>query len=270
MKVPIKAVPIIYSAPMVVARNQGLKSQTRRAVTFENSTVLGQTSRALWAKIDLELTETYRDAGPDPFGSGGYEYLHARVRPKLREEYGEFYRVRPRLDAGSILWTREGHTITAFKRLSMRPIYRLTGFYNADGVPFKICLTAEESEKFSRRKRKIGNIPPIFMYRSLCRGLDKVTRIRVQRLHMITQKDVRAEGLRKHKVKGLKIWVWTWPTSQIPDGSSNPVYAYQLLFELLNGPGSWKNQWVWIYEFKPYHPRRRPKRWLDRRRGAKK
>ena len=86
--------------------------------------------------------------------------------------------------------------------------------------------------------------PSIFMPSWASRITLEITGIRVERLQEITEQDVAAEGLRQDE-NGL----WTW--GNYPSGSSNPVYAYQLLWESVNGPDSWTaNPWVWVITFK--------------------
>jgi hypothetical protein len=80
--------------------------------------------------------------------------------------------------------------------------------------------------------------PSIFMPRWASRSLLEVTDVRVERLQSISEEDARAEGISKN---------------QCPDWHA--VMDYQVLWESINGPGSWAaNPWVWVVEFRRVQP----------------
>lgn len=243
---------------MILARNLGLKSQTRRLVRI-TKVYEPDYGKPVLDKAWIDTSYLKKQFGNVPC-------LKIRFDGNGQKDMETSHRHFPDWEPGDLLWVREAHTITAWKRLppKFHSVYRLNGFYNADGQKFQLFLSIEESAKFEKRKRKIGSIPPIFMYRSLSRGTDQVTRVRVQRVQDITEKDVTAEGLRCD-ARGL----WAWPG--YPGGSSNPIYAYELLWKLIHGEDSWEdNPWVWATEFETApQPKKRSKRWLDRRLGAR-
>ena len=247
---------IIYSAPMVLARKAGRKSQTRRPVRIAKvyepdfgKPVLDK------AWIDTSYLKPACGNVPClkiPFDGNGQKGMETTQR--------HFPKWEPR----DLLWTRETHTIMSWKRLSSKfqSVYRLTGYYTADRQKFQICLTVAESRKFHRRQRQVGTIPAIFMYRSLSRFQDVVTKVRVERVQQITEKDAKAEGVPdRHDVfhPSLQSRMFNVHTRN-----------YAALWDSIHGRDAWdRNDWVWIVEFKPAPKRRRPKRWLDRRKGAR-
>lgn len=87
--------------------------------------------------------------------------------------------------------------------------------------------------------------PSIFCKRIYSRITLEIVSIGVERLQDISEEDAIAEGMVRSKEHPQ---LWTVGVQS----SSNPIYLYELLWELINGDGSWaKNPWVWVIEFKP-------------------
>lgn len=80
--------------------------------------------------------------------------------------------------------------------------------------------------------------PSIHMPRCASRITLEITDVRVERLQDISEADAMAEGAE--------------PILVPPDGGSAPhVEGYRVLWESINGPGSWDaNPWVWALSFK--------------------
>jgi hypothetical protein len=75
----------------------------------------------------------------------------------------------------------------------------------------------------------------------------EVTGVRVERLQDISEADAAAEGLTQAPYG----WWSGFPGSSSPTAKG----AYALLWEQINGPGSWDaNPWVWVVEFKRVTP----------------
>ncbi|MFT3992423.1 MAG: hypothetical protein QM680_13545, partial [Luteolibacter sp.] len=75
--------------------------------------------------------------------------------------------------------------------------------------------------------------PSIFMRRWMSRITLEIISIRVERLNEISDGDALAEGVEQSG---------DWP---------NPVDEFRVLWESINGAGSWdENPWVWVLEFK--------------------
>lgn len=80
--------------------------------------------------------------------------------------------------------------------------------------------------------------PSIFMPRATSRITLKITGLRVEHLHDISEADATAEGVDKIKA-----------------GTPSDRRAYQYLWEDINGRGSWDvNPWVWVIEFQSEAP----------------
>ncbi|EGK73332.1 hypothetical protein METUNv1_00510 [Methyloversatilis universalis FAM5] len=93
--------------------------------------------------------------------------------------------------------------------------------------------------------------PSIHMPRCASRITLEVTAVRVERLQDISIEDAKAEG--------------AWPDSSVVGRcmayfgidalAVNPRLAFRMVWEQINGPGSWDaNPWVWVVEFKRVTP----------------
>jgi len=95
--------------------------------------------------------------------------------------------------------------------------------------------------------------PAIFMPRAASRILLEVTDVRVERLQDISEADAIAEGIIPHVRGG-----WHWhphDPANLDDwhqfGFKTARYAYESLWESINGAGSWDaNPWVWTITFR--------------------
>lgn len=84
-------------------------------------------------------------------------------------------------------------------------------------------------------------MPSIFMPRAASRITLKITDVRAERLHAISEEDAWTEGVQDLMGKETPWKGVLAPTS---------VHAYATLWEKINGPGSWGlNPWVWAVSF---------------------
>lgn len=116
---------------------------------------------------------------------------------------------------GDILWVRETW-------LQCRDGY----VYRADH--FGDTLLVSENGKTFDKSTKWK--PSIFMPKDACRIKLEITNIRVERLNEISEQDAIAEGI-------------------IPTKYDEKI-MYQILWESINGKGTFDNRWVWVIEFK--------------------
>jgi hypothetical protein len=192
--------PILFGAPMVRALLDGTKTQTRRVVKGAPND---------WSPIGPEwfaptVVDRHGDEQPgaDVYGAGnedGSEWV--------RCPYGA-----PR----ERLWVKETyHTSPHFDCL-----------YRAD---------YEDGAVLRKVVAHGGWTPSIFMPRRLSRITLEVTRVRVERLHAISEADAWAEG--------LPVELLSCSHGYAPD-------AYRILWGQINGLGPWSaNPWVWVLEF---------------------
>jgi hypothetical protein len=86
--------------------------------------------------------------------------------------------------------------------------------------------------------------PSMFMPRWASRITLEITGVRVERLQDISEADAQAEGVTPTP--------WPDDSSRHIDWPLGPFRnSFYLLWESINGPGSWEaNPWVWVIEFK--------------------
>lgn len=212
----MKERPILYSPKMILARREGRKTQTRRIVEPQSAILTDGLARSL------------------------------SVRPP--EQKNQPVITCPKGKPGDRLWVQENHRM----RLIEPAVVECR--YEADGKR-RICeLSLDEEAKMLARQNKVTHefgpiIPGRFMYRSLSRGLDEITAVRVERLQDITEKDAVAEGCEDFTMdEGVKMW-------------SSAVEKYAELWDSINAkdPAAvirgeahpWdSNPFVWVITFK--------------------
>lgn len=214
-----KEKPILMSAPMVRALLEGRKTQTRRIITPDNSTVNGWRAykgddvkvNGAWKALDFDAPypSCMVDEGfPDADGNKTYHYLHV---PQVKGDVGTRHRVRSRIDVGDRLWVRE-----TFRKFGDGYLYRADK--EIIGLDWK---------------------PSIFMPRTACRLTMDETKVRPERLQDISDADAVAEGVYfGYDLKGQTIY------------DASPRWLYEALWNTINGKGAWaQNPWVWVYEW---------------------
>lgn len=143
---------------------------------------------------------------------------------------------------GSVIYGKETHYWDRFEKIpKTKPDdFPLDFYYRADG---ECCQQIPECQCGSEGKPKWR--PSIFMPRWAARMLLEVTRVHVERLHDISDDDAEADGAD------------FWFNEQNPDHPEPPASscAYKLLWESINGKGSWAlNPFVWVYQFPKFKP----------------
>lgn len=224
----VKARPILFSAPMVRALQEGRKTQTRRVIKpqFERAPVEVVDGTPSW------------DAPTNYDGEVQMNTVRGKQCP-----YGK---------PADLLWCRE--KFSTHVRIA-EPYYlpqdypdaALGCWYWADGSP--------DRGDWTRPK------PSIHMPRWASRLTLRLTDVRVERLQEISEDDALAEGIdgpgpgvvlpgdfdqgRGNQPGYSVLGIGTFPTASS---------AYQVLWESLHGPGSWAaNPWVWALSFSIIH-----------------
>lgn len=222
--------PTLFRAPMVQAIMAGRKLQTRRVVSPANSLIdgrkvgrrganfYGMPASIFWS--GLAWSRARRDAGSSPAGNSG-PYLHVPFPAE-----GTVHRIYPQWRPHDLLWVRETWLTT----------------------PAGIAYRADGGEHFGAGG-KLPWKPSIFMPRWASRLSLRVTGIRVERLHEITEADAIAEGI--DRVAGQYFRVYE---KGYEGEATTAIPSYRSLWESINGPGAWDlNSHVWILDFVRIH-----------------
>jgi hypothetical protein len=239
----MKERPILFSAPMVPLMLVDAKTQTRRI--------------AKWSprEPDLNLAFSGLEAGlyidGDPSsgwvlrsrdGSGCW---NDRTHP-LPCPYGV---------AGDRLWVRETHCVFSVGEGMDRPV--------PDCVAYRSTCDEDGCFDYTNGRGEILNLkvtkwsPAIHMPRWASRIALEVTKVRVERLHAITEDDACAEGARRfddipdpHPYgKGAR-WSMESPTTT-DQCLGTARFAFANLWNKLHGEDAWDaNPWVWVVSFR--------------------
>lgn len=214
--------PILFSTPMVQAILNGTKTQTRREIKkkYSNTDHVFKTD-----KYGTRLIERQNDVPKptkNPDGSKTYRITF-------------FAEVKPKYQKGDILWVRETWKISPEQCTWQKYSYK------AD-YPYLLS----ELGKWK---------PSIHMPKKAARIFLKVTNVRVERLHDISEADAIAEGVRLDPDFGY----WCSECSKKGHGASiicedgffkTAKEAFRSLWISINGLDSWEqNPYVWVYDF---------------------
>jgi len=113
----------------------------------------------------------------------------------------------------------------------------------------------EENERFTWNDADVPWKPSIHMPKDVCRIHLKITDIRIEKLHEISESDAIKEGIEKifdvdnppHAWIGWKDYSGV---DEIPFNNISPEASFHSLWESINGKDSWKkNPWVWVIHF---------------------
>lgn len=230
--------PLLYSAPMVRATLDDLKTMTRRGVT--RLTGFGQ------------ITEF------QPSGTPGYVWTFRDREMRWHDiSHERLLECCPYGQPGDHLWVREAWSAPAIEdHLPPRECSRSIRFYEV------------EHGKQRGLNPRIGKLrPSMFMPRWHSRITLEVAEVRVERLQDISEADAIAEGIEKAYIDTLGRQRWAMyphddgvPGDDVvrycgPTHTSKPIESFRSLWLSINGPGSWSaNPWVWCISFRRIKP----------------
>ncbi len=213
----MKERPILFSAPRVRAILEGRKTQTRRIVNRV-------------AKIG-QVTEF------QPSSTPGYDWIMRDSQKRWNDLTNSDLMARcPCGQPGDRLWVRE-----TWRHQEGGAIYDAAGGV-MDSFEEETIYRADHMQ--SRGKWT----PSIHMPRWVSRINLEIVSVRVERLQDISAEDAIAEGLDwEAPTYGIKGLANSW--------SADPQWSYRVLWESINGPGSWaENPWVFVLEFRRITP----------------
>jgi hypothetical protein len=232
--------PILFSAPMVRAILDGRKTQTRRVMKPQPSTV---DDAGRWYRMKSGGESLMTSAYPCPYGK-----------------------------PGDYLWVRETWCVhKSYDSLNAARVYGAMGGDVAYCVDY---LATPRQEDFWGRGR-----PSIHMPRWASRITLRITDIRVERLQDISEADAQAEGATMRPAcngfqRRYPGWSMDWsevgqlshyatgakrgvkaPLTEGDVSLHSPKWAFASLWNKINGPGAWEaNPWVWAMAFERVKP----------------
>ncbi|GAB4042239.1 hypothetical protein [Spirosoma litoris] len=221
----VKQRGILYSAPMVQAHLDGLKTQTRRPNRLEDFS-----------------REGYNFNGVSRIGSPSEGYTTQAVFRWVKDPHNMplVGIVCPYGQVGDILYGRE----TLFLNDKTNEWH-----YKADQQPVLVD-PADELECISWAHHKGGDYcPSIHMPKFISRIWAEIISIRAEKLHDITVADALAEGIEIFRKDGY----YRLPIYKARPGhirTNDPVEAYLMLYNQLNGISMQDNPWNWVIEYK--------------------
>lgn len=232
----MKERPILFSSPMVRAILDGRKTQTRRVVK----------------------PQPVPHESADP---GDVVWFGGKMQ-KVRESRGRNKRAMGLLNAhdwnpygkpGDRLWVKENY------RLGNQWDDTPAGMVFASPKP-DVWYEADGARQNGLDRTHLGRLrPSIHMPRKISRLTLEITGVRVKRLQSISEADAIAEGV--DVLSGTDVPGWnkharyaaplSRPVLARGDWLPSARYAFEDLWESINGPGSWAaNPWAWVIEFR--------------------
>ena len=211
----MKERPIIFSGPMVRAILEGRKTQTRRPVRGVDECPHGYDG-----VVTATVAKEAHLRGKHCFALASGESLY------LNCPYGT---------PGARLWVRE----------AWRPTGVCAGQWTS--VLYRADDTQLDRPYFFPNLARGGWRPSIHMPRSACRLMLEVTKVRVERLGDLTEKDARGEGIFRAPWSSGRGHGWTSDEGQ--PVSTTAVRAFEDLWHSIHG--SWlPDTWVWVVDFR--------------------
>lgn len=238
----MKHIPMLFTGPMVIAKKEGRKDNTRRLK-------------------GLELI----NKNPDDWEFVRFHDGFAKFCEK-HNWTNEKYIKCPYGQPGDLIWTRETFIINGFQVL--QNTYYMIEVKYMDGEIRCVKLDENETASFDKWKRKTGKQSSLFMFKSLCRFWDKIESIRCERLQDIAPMAALYEGVEywnvDHKaleggefVADFKNYQWVddedYHEYHFPS-FSNSIDSFRTLWDSINAEKglNWKfNPWVWVVKFSP-------------------
>lgn len=244
---------LMLSDPMVVARHERRKTQTRRLISVANTYVDGRrVSGKRWKEMAFDLAHAWVDPGPSPAGNAG-PYLKATCADTCVSRLYPIYR------PGDQLWWKECHKVMHTDSLTYypelvdgRPINM--GDHLKEEYPIRLPLYRATDEDIAleyvnaddEAERRVPWTPSMLMPRRWARFVDTVVSCHPERLCQVTDADAEAEGV----VWNDQARYWHVPGLEVrhPFGAAG---CYLELMKHLHGADIVeRDPWVWVIGYR--------------------
>lgn len=219
--------PILFSAPMVRALNEGRKTQTRRILNPQPFP---------WAEA-VEI-------GPyDGYGAPGL--VIQRTLDNRKQMGAGVIRFAP----GDRLYVREAHYLTDNGHEEYA-VFAADRKAVAEHLASVEALPADFPADVRARHLKLR--PGIHLPRWASRLTLTVTDLRIERLKDCSEADAEAEGCVWDSADGWDVWYV--PGANMPRHGASATECFSLLWDSINGAGAWEaNPWVVAVSFTVEH-----------------
>lgn len=230
----IKARPILFSGPMVLALLEGRKTQTRRIVKpqpYQNNSPNGRGMMEWLFKNEVvwfDGSDTHALDVLCPYGRPG-DLLYVREQ---HYRYGHWEPVPGvKTKAGRMKW--------AFVQDSDEHLFELP-----PGTPFRKGRHHKDPSTKAWHRRIAR-----FMPRRMSRLTLRITDVKVERLQDISAADAACEGIYDAGMDGYERWDCC--VEECDCGHIKPTTAFRHLWDSINADrASWdSNPWVWAVSF---------------------
>jgi hypothetical protein len=213
--------PILFNGAMVRAILSGAKTQTRRIVTQHVPKDIEAWNSSPYGWVPLE-------------DSGMCNGAKVPAGEPIRCPFGA---------PGDRLWVRERACVLWWSGPSNGDS-RVCLRYAADGAESEVVWPSRLLPPI------VGHCIPNGVHREGARIFLEVESVRVERLHDISEEDARSEGLQDFGGGDLAP-AWWHSYDGLALAGATARQGFQLLWESINGPGSWEaNPWTWVVEFR--------------------
>ena len=217
--------PIIFSTPMVKAILSGDKTMTRRTKGLDIINKDPSDWQFEWA--DFILKKPWR-----------FTQLSSVNEHSLKERNFNQAEIEcPYGRIGDSLWVRETF-MPCVTGIDDGGLDQYGYLFKADGKMNDAKIEQMEDQRWK---------PSIHMPFAAARIFLQITNIRVERVTDISDEDCLKEGISMQYLG----WKRRYSFPDCFENFMSPKTAFNLLWEYVNGPGSWDaNPWVWVIEFR--------------------
>ena len=230
--------PILFKGNMVNAILAGRKTQTRRLVKHDM-----HPECKYWNKEGHSVKPPYGLRGNRLWVKEHWGYYGLSSCDQEHEIFVKYFADGARREIKFDSWQA---------MIDAAPNQKLKHPPEFEDLDYHEQLQVEDDllEKWWKAKR---SIPSIFMYRWASRIDLKIRHYRIERLHDITEKDAREEGVMPvnvdSRILAWKDYLYDGDPSAIHSRSS-AISSFRSLWISINGIESWEsNPWVWVYKF---------------------
>ena len=229
----IADLPILYSPSMILALDQGRKTQTRRALSPRNTRYNGYPwPPGRWDELDWP--NAFIDSGPSPAGNPG-PYLKVPFPAQQT-----VHRIYPLYHPGMRLWVRETCFIYGAWRQhgtqqDGKPAWRFQPDDQRQVVFSQPLYQPQDRTQLAYWRRNSIHMP-----RWASRFTQTITAVRLQRLQEISEADALAEGIvsSQRAISPSQAVRCFWDYLNGAPNYTDPRSSYASLWEKINGPGS--------------------------------